>query len=420
MSGPAAPADASTASGSDASSSLGSAAGSGSADTDASTAASNSAGSGPATLVAPGTGSGSQDTAESSGSSAPAPSGPAVQLSETFGGPHGNEFSDQSAATSGQTITSLTVRGGDRIDGLTLEVSAPKTQTFTHGGTGGDPSTLKLGQGEYITSVEAHWGQKDGHTRIFYLNFGTNAGNSVSAGTQTDEKGSITAPDGYQLGGFFGRDGDEIDLLGVVWTSVAVVKDAPAVSSGSGTAGSSPVVDVSDEDIVLSALYGGPHGNAFSDIDSIKFAQVISSITIRSDKRVDAITLQVQSPAEVTMSHGGKGGEDKTLTLSAGEYITSMEAHWGKKDDHTRVFYLNFETNKGNSISGGTKTDDNAIAKAPDGFQLAGFYGRAEDEVDQLGAIWTRISAKDLSLTDEEESSGSGVIMHSSERRLCA
>ncbi|EGZ15907.1 hypothetical protein PHYSODRAFT_263165 [Phytophthora sojae] len=110
------------------------------------------------------------------------------------------------------------------------------------------------------------------------------------------------------------------------------------------------------------------------------------------------------------MSHGGKGGEDKTLTLAPGEYVTSMEAHWGKKDDHTRVFYLNFETNKGNSISGGTTTDDNAVAKAPDGFQLAGFYGRAEDGVDQLGAIWTRISAKDLELTDEEDSSGSGVM----------
>ncbi|KAF4321890.1 hypothetical protein G195_004513 [Phytophthora kernoviae 00238/432] len=110
------------------------------------------------------------------------------------------------------------------------------------------------------------------------------------------------------------------------------------------------------------------------------------------------------------MSHGGSGGTENTLTLGAGEYITSMEAHWGKKDDHTRVFYLNFVTSAGNSISGGTQTDDKATAIAPDGFQLAGFYGRAEDEVDQLGAIWTRISAVDLSLTDEEASSGSGIL----------
>jgi hypothetical protein len=345
-------------------------------------------------------GDGSVATSSTTG---PAASGPAVQLSETFGGPHGDEFSDQAATTSGQTITSLTVRGAARIDGLTLEVSAPTTQTFTHGGTGGDPYTLTLGPSEYITSMEAHWGQKDGHTRVFYLNFVTSAGNSVSAGTQTDSTGSVTAPVGYQLGGFFGRDGDEIDLLGVVWTSIAVVQD-PAAS------GSAAAADVSDEDIVLSPLYGGPHGNAFSDIDSIKFAQKASSITVRGDARVDAITLQIETPAEVTMSHGGDGGMDNTLTLGDGEYITSMEAHWGKKNDHTRVFYLNFVTSAGNSISAGTQTDDNAVATAPDGFQLAGFYGRAADEVDQVGAIWTRISATDLTLTDAEDSSGSGVM----------
>ncbi|KAG6969838.1 hypothetical protein JG687_00002958 [Phytophthora cactorum] len=334
-------------------------------------------------------------TSESPSTSSPTFSGPATQLSQSFGGPHGNQFSDLSLAASGQAIASLTVRAGERVDGLTLEISVPTAQTFTHGGTGGTDTTLTLGAGEYITSMEAHWGQKDGHTRIFYLSFGTNAGKTVSGGTQTDESGSVTAPDGYQLGGFFGRDGDEIDLLGVVWTSIEAVQEA---NPGNTTP------TVSDSDIVLSDLYGGPHGVAFSDINSIKFEQVATSITIRADKRVDAVTLQMGTPEEVTTNHGGSGGTDNTLTLGVGEYITSMEAHWGKKDDHTRIFYLNFVTSAGNSISGGTQTDDKATATAPDGFQLAGFYGRAEAEVDQLGAIWTRIAATDLALTDVEES----------------
>ncbi|ETO76975.1 hypothetical protein F444_07842 [Phytophthora nicotianae P1976] len=312
----------------------------------------------------------------------------ATKLSESFGGPHGNQFSDQPAATSGQTITSLTVRGAKRIDGLTLEVSAPIAQTFTHGGTGGDPYTVKLSAGEYITSMEAHWGQKDGHTRIFYLNFGTSAGNTVSAGSQTEEKASITAPEGYQLGGFFGRDGDEIDLLGVVWTSIEVVEEAPATAVSA------------DEDIVLSETFGGPHGIAFSDINSIKFGQKATSLTIRSDKRVDAVTLQVAAPAEVTMTHGGTGGTEQTLTLGDGEYITSMEANWDKKDGHTRVFYVSFTTSAGNTISGGTPTDNKGTATAPEGFQLSGFHGRAADEVDKLGVIWTRISATNIELTN--------------------
>uniref|UniRef100_H3GBL0 Jacalin-type lectin domain-containing protein n=1 Tax=Phytophthora ramorum TaxID=164328 RepID=H3GBL0_PHYRM len=314
----------------------------------------------------------------------------AIQLSESFGGPHGNQFSDQPSATSGQTITSLTVRGNKRIDGLTLEVSAPTAQTFTHGGTGGDPFTLTLGAGEYITSMDAHWGEKGGHTRIFYLNFVTSAGNAVSAGSQTDMKASITAPEGYQLGGFFGRDGDEIDLLGVVWTSIEVVKEVASTAASA------------DEDIVLSEIFGGPHGIAFSDINAIKFGQKASSLTIRSSKRVDAVTLQVAAPAEVTMSHGGSGGSEQTLTLGDGEYITSMEANWGKKNSHTRVFYVSFTTSAGNVLSGGTPTDDKATVTAPEGFQLSGFHGRAEDEVDQLGVIWTRISATNIELTNPD------------------
>ncbi|RLN38136.1 hypothetical protein BBO99_00008753 [Phytophthora kernoviae] len=312
----------------------------------------------------------------------------AVQLSESFGGPHGNQFSDQAAATSGQTIGSITVRGAKRVDGLTLEVVGPTAATFIHGGTGGTDNTLKLGAGEHITSMEVHWGQRNGHTRIFFLNFGTSAGNSVAVGSQTAEKATITAPEGYQLGGFFGRDGDEIDLLGVVWTSIEVVEDVAMA----------PVS--ADEDIVLSEIFGGPHGLAFSDINSIKFGQTLSSITIRAGERVDAVTLQIATPTEKTFNHGGKGGTENTLTLGDGEYITSMEAHSGKKNDHTRVFYLKFGTSAGNFIEAGSKTDGVGTATAPEGFQLSGFYGRAENEVDQLGVIWTRITAKNIELTD--------------------
>ncbi|OWY93540.1 LOW QUALITY PROTEIN: hypothetical protein PHMEG_00037032 [Phytophthora megakarya] len=37
-----------------------------------------------------------------------------------------------------------------------------------------------------------------------------------------------------------------------------------------------------------------------------------------------------------------------------------MEGHWGKKSGYTRVFYLQFTTSDGNSVSARTKTDNNA------------------------------------------------------------
>ncbi|KAG1710604.1 hypothetical protein DVH05_013328 [Phytophthora capsici] len=178
----------------------------------------------------------------SSGSTAPTEApGPSisvedsVQLSESLGGPHGTEFSDESMATSGQTVGSVTIRAGKRVDGIALEITGPVATTFNHGGGGGDPKTLTLGAGEYITSMEAHWGKRNGRTRIFYLRFTTSAGNSIEGGSTTESKKTVTAPEGFQLGGFFGRAGDEIDLLGAIWTSIEVVTPAPGAPTPAPT-----------------------------------------------------------------------------------------------------------------------------------------------------------------------------------------
>ncbi|KAI9989541.1 hypothetical protein PInf_019826 [Phytophthora infestans] len=328
-----------------------------------------------------------------------------VQLSKSFGGPHGAEFSDKAAATSGQTVVSITIRAGERVDGVALEIAKPKAETFSHGGSGGDPKTLKLGEGEYITSMEAHWGKKNGRTRIFYLSFGTSAGNSVAAGTQTEEKNSVSAPKGFQLGGFFGRDGDEIDTLGAIWTSIELVTPAPteapapapakekpgpaapakpAASSGSGGG-------TTKRAKILSASFGGPHGNQFSDQPVATSAQTISSIIIRAGERAHGVTLEVSAPTAETFTHGGPGGTENKLALEKGEHITSMEAHWGKKSGRTRIFYLNFGTSAGNSVSAGSKTDLKGSITAPDGYQLGGFFGRDGDEIDLLGVVWTSI-----------------------------
>ncbi|GMF50199.1 unnamed protein product [Phytophthora fragariaefolia] len=178
-----------------------------------------------------------------------------------------------------------------------------------------------------------------------------------------------------------------VSLLVVVWYAIPSTAEGTAAKTDTTTA---------DDVIVLSEVYGGPHGYAFSDVSSITLGQTLSSVTVRGDRRVDAISVQ----AAKNLDHGGSGGKEHVLVLETGEYINSMEIHWGKKGTHTRVFYVKLGSNKGNYVSAGTKTANNAIAKAPKGFQLGGFYGRAAGEVDQLGTIWTRRSAKPAKLTD--------------------
>lgn len=314
------------------------------------------------------------------------------------------DFSDQASVVSGQTVTSITIRAGDRAWGYRhLQLRHSHMEEMA------EPTTLSLAEGENINYIEAHWGEKDGHTRVFYLNFGTSAGNSVSGGSQTDSKGSVSAPEGYQLGGFFRRDGDEIDTLGAIWSSIQAADDtpgtvaptdildstagsasaaappatsepaptatsgsspmsAPASATGSGSApapapaapsspkssagsgSAAPVAPApsgssgssapapSGPAVRLSETFGGPHGNEFTDQAAATSGQTITSLSVRGAARIDGLTLEVSGPKPQTFTHGGTGGDPYTLKLGEGEFITSMEAHWGQKEGHTRIF----------------------------------------------------------------------------------
>lgn len=145
---------------------------------------------------------------------------PAIRLSNAVGGPHGTQFTGVGSASAGQTVSSITIRGGDRVDAVSLTVSAPTAATFSYGGTGGSASTLTLAKGEYIKSLEAHWGKKDGSTRIFYMNVVTSTGRSLAKGSKTSESTIVYAPAGFQISGFHGRASDEIDAIGAIYTKL--------------------------------------------------------------------------------------------------------------------------------------------------------------------------------------------------------
>ncbi|KAE9298283.1 hypothetical protein PF008_g23536 [Phytophthora fragariae] len=156
-------------------------------------------------------------------------------------------------------------------------------------------------------------------------------------------------------------------------------------------------------DFNLSNAFGGPHGTYFTDMALAEPGQTVSSVTIRGDRRVDAVTLEVSDPTESTLSHGGTGGTPNKLALRSGEYITTMEVHWGKKDERTCIFYLKLGTSKGRSIAGGSPTDEKAKVSAPKGFQLNGFHGRASEMgINGLGAIFTKISSDGAAQTQTQ------------------
>ncbi|MHC5902325.1 jacalin-like lectin [Streptomyces sp. S6] len=141
-----------------------------------------------------------------------------LRASDFIGGPHGTAFNDADDLPSAPAPRTLTLRGASRLDAVSLTLS--NGTTLTHGGTGGTATSLTLAAGEHLTSVKLTQGQKDGRTRIFSAAFGTDKGRSLSAGTATSDTRTFTAPAGWQIAGFTGRSGDEVDKLGVIYAPI--------------------------------------------------------------------------------------------------------------------------------------------------------------------------------------------------------
>ncbi|MFE9449903.1 jacalin-like lectin [Streptomyces sp. NPDC006739] len=141
---------------------------------------------------------------------------PDFRLSDQFGGPHGDYYQDLPGVPAGARATAISLRAGSRVDqvGITLDNGT----TLTHGGTGGTASSLTLGSGEYVTTAVLCEGQQGGHSRIFSAKFTTNLGNTLAGGTTTSDCVTRTAPSGWQIAGFHGRAGDELDKVGFIYT----------------------------------------------------------------------------------------------------------------------------------------------------------------------------------------------------------
>ncbi|MFG2945839.1 jacalin-like lectin [Streptomyces adustus] len=142
----------------------------------------------------------------------------ALKASDFFGGTGGTAFNDADDLPAALAPRTLTLRGGARLDAVTLTHDGGTT--LAHGGTGGTAVSLTLASGEHLTSVKLTEGQKSGQTRIFSAAFGTDKGRALTAGTATSDTKTFTAPSGWQIVGFTGRSGDEIDKLGVVYAPI--------------------------------------------------------------------------------------------------------------------------------------------------------------------------------------------------------
>ncbi|EAW08558.1 endonuclease/exonuclease/phosphatase family protein [Aspergillus clavatus NRRL 1] len=142
-----------------------------------------------------------------------------IRQSDLWGGPHGTWFNDiesiPSTSTGANKPTKISLRGSKRLDSVGLALASGKS--YNHGGTGGTLSELILQDGEHWTRARLCQAKYNDRTRNFYLLATTSAGRSVRAGTATDDCREFVAPEGWQIVGFYGQDGDEMDQLGFIY-----------------------------------------------------------------------------------------------------------------------------------------------------------------------------------------------------------
>ncbi|KAJ1569475.1 hypothetical protein HK405_004173, partial [Cladochytrium tenue] len=134
--------------------------------------------------------------------------------SSLWGGPHGDWFSDLPEISVPAKAHVLSFRGGSRLDSVGITLNSG--QTFTHGGTGGTLVSMTLAYNEYWTAATLCQGQYNSHTRNFYISATTSAGRTLTAGASTSDCYTYTAPSGFQIVGYYGQDGDEMDQLGFI------------------------------------------------------------------------------------------------------------------------------------------------------------------------------------------------------------
>ena len=137
-----------------------------------------------------------------------------------------------------------------------------------------------------------------------------------------------------------------------------------------------------------SDIRGGPHGTWFSDAPALANVKspVAKAITFRGGNRLDSVFIELTDGS--TFTHGGSGGDVKTLLLESGERWTSTKLCQGKRNDRTRIFYILATTSTGRTLETGVSTDDCSTFVAPDGWGVVGFVGQDGDEVDQLALIY--------------------------------
>ncbi|KAL1889036.1 hypothetical protein Cpir12675_005938 [Ceratocystis pirilliformis] len=142
-----------------------------------------------------------------------------LRQSDFHGAPHGNVWFNDAPVVASKAnrpkVAAIGFAGGNRVDGVSVALN--DNTSLTHGGNGGDWKDFNLEVDEFWVTADLCQGVRDGKTRIFYIKATTTSNRSLEAGKSTDVCVTYNAPSGFQIIGFAGQAGDEIDQLSFIY-----------------------------------------------------------------------------------------------------------------------------------------------------------------------------------------------------------
>jgi hypothetical protein len=281
-------------------------------------------------------------------------------LTEFAGGRGGSQFADPQPARDAR-VSEVLVRSGDRVDSVQLTLVLPdgsSTKTPLHGGSGGNTSTFRLDDDEYIIGLSGRYGDTIDSVRIH-----TNKRTSpLFGGRGGDRDYQVQVPAGNQAVGFVGRAGEYLDALGLTYTPIRLTQARQTI------------------------LAGGGGGSSFAD-QEIPFGAQVAEVRVRAGDRIDAVQLVYRLPNGRFLDgpvHGGRGGQPRSFMLDPDEYITGISGRAGSGIDSLRI-----HTNKRTSeLFGGRGGSRDYRIDVPQGNQALGFAGRSGNSLDSVGLVY--------------------------------
>jgi len=295
--------------------------------------------------------------------------------SGSSGGSGGAPFSDRSSVPSRARLVAVEVHAHNVVDAVRCifrKRSGELLELERHGGSGGQVHRLELADGEHITRVSGRYANLVDSVTIA-TNFrpdALRAGGRGGAASFSYEAGA-----GLEIAGLTGRAGTFIDALGVVFRRPA--------------AGGAPAP------VFRCGPTGGGDGTPFDTLEGRGATARPVRIRIRADRFLDAIQVDYREGGRTSTGerHGGGGGNPAELRLGRNEYVTSVSGRRGSLVD-----YIVIDTNqRKRALSAGyrlryfePRSPFNAEYRfdAPEGCEIAGFFGRSGSYVDALGVIY--------------------------------